>query len=104
MLKNLLIIYAMIALTTTIGGSIISLFETEYERNIFIVAFYPQIETVRSLCYELNMAGLIIVLVVETVFLLPCNVILLIAKIIEYAVTGAWALFKKVFKRKEEGE
>lgn len=104
MLKVLLILYAAMAITAFIGGFLISYIEGEDETNVLAFAFHLQIETISNLYDDLNTVGIIIVLIVETAFLLPCNIILMLVKIIEYAVIGAWNLFKKAFRRKEDGE
>ena len=99
----LLGIYFIIVTMICVVGSMITFFEAENEKNIFAFAFYLQIETFKFFKNELNIVGIIIVLTIETIFLLPLNIILLLIKSCMYLTQGFWFLFKKVF-RKRNGE
>ena len=102
-----LFVYAVIAVSLSIGNMIITLFETENETNVLYVAFFRQIETYWELDDDLNAVGIIIVLFLESLFIFPSNVILLFFKAVDNVAQVAWDLFKQVFRKRskiEEGE
>ena len=98
--KVLFGIYFALALYGCITGGIITAFETEYETNILACAFYLQIIVYENLKGELNAAGIVIVLIVSSVFLLPCNILILTIKTLVLVCSLFWAVFKQVFKKK----
>lgn len=93
-------IYLVLALYGCIAGGIFTAFETENETNILICAFYLQIVFYEKLKGQLNATGIVIVLIVSSVFLLPCNILILIIKTLVLACSLFWALFKHVFRKK----
>lgn len=93
-------IYLVLALYGCIAGGIFTAFETENEKNILICAFYLQIIFYENLKSELNAAGIVIVLIVSSVFLLPCNILILIIKTLVLACGLFWTMFKRIFKKK----
>ena len=70
-LVYVLFVYAVIAVSLSIGNMIITLFETENETNVLYVAFFRQIETYWELDDDLNAVGIIIVLFLESLFIFP---------------------------------
>ena len=99
-------IYLVLALYGCIAGGIFTAFEAENETNILVCAFYLQIVFYENLKRELNATGIVIVLAVSSVFLLPCNVLILTIKTLVLVCGLFWAMFKRVFKKKpaEEGK
>lgn len=93
-------IYLILALYGCIAGGIFTAFETENEKNILICAFYLQIIFYENLKGELNATGIVIVLIVSSVFLLPCNILILTIKTLVLVCSLVWAAFKHVFKKK----
>lgn len=93
-------IYLVLAFFGCIFGGILTAFETENKTNILICAFYVQIIFYENLKSELNAAGTVIVLIVSSVFLLPCNILILTIKTLVLACGLFWAMFKRIFKKK----
>jgi hypothetical protein len=93
-------IYVIIALYGCIGGGIFTAFETENETNILICAFYLQIIFYENLKGELSATGIVIVLVVSSVFLLPCNILILTIKTLVLACSLFLAVYKRIFRKK----
>lgn len=93
-------IYLVLALYGCIAGGIFTALETENEKNILICAFYLQIIFYENLKGELNATGIIIVLIVSSVFLLPCNILILTIKTLALACGLFWTMFKRIFKKK----
>lgn len=93
-------IYLVLALYGCIAGGIFTAFETENEKNILICAFYLQIIFYEKLKGELNTTGIVIVLIVSSVFLLPCNILILAIKTLVFVCSLFWSLFKRVFRKK----
>lgn len=93
-------IYLVLALYGCIAGGIFTAFETENETNILVCAFYLQIIFYENLKGQLNATGIVIVLIVSSVFLLPCNILILTIKTLMLACNLFWAVFKRVFKKK----
>lgn len=98
--KILFGIYMILSLYGCIVGGIFTAYETENETNILICAFYLQITFYENLKGELNTAGIAIVLIVSSVFLLPCNILILTIRILVLVCNLFWAVFKHVFKKK----
>jgi hypothetical protein len=93
-------IYLVLVLCGCIFGGILTAFETENERNILKCAFYLQIIFYKNLKGELNTAGIVIVLIVSSMFLLPCNILILMIKTLVLSCGLFWAIFKHVFRKK----
>ena len=93
-------IYLVLALYGCIAGGIFTAFETENETNILVCAFYLQIIFYENLKGELNTAGIVVVLIVSSVFLLPCNILILTIKTLVLVCSLFWAVFKHIFKKK----
>lgn len=101
--KILFGIYFVLVLYGCIVGGIITAFETENETNILVCAFYVQKAFVyEKLKGELNAAGIIIVLIVSSVFLLPCNILILAIKTIVNACGLFWTVFKRIFAKSHQ--
>lgn len=98
--KSILTIYMILALYGCIAGGIFTAFATENEKNILMCAFYLQIILYENLKGELNAIGIIIVLIVSSVFLLPCNFLILTIKTLVLVCGLFWAMFKHVFRKK----
>lgn len=98
--KILFGIYLVLVLYGCIVGGIITAFETENETNILACAFYIQKAFVyENLKGELNAAGIVIVVIVSSVFLLPCNILILAIKTIVRACSLFWTVFKRIFAK-----
>lgn len=97
--KVLFGIYLVLALYGCIAGGIFTAFETENETNILMCAFYLQIIFYENLKGQLNATGIVIVLIVSSVFLLPCNILILTIKTLVLACSLFWTMFKRVFKK-----
>ena len=94
-------LWLCIALFATIICSICTTLFDENEPNILKHAFYFQCEIYNSLHEEINLAGVLIVLIVSSIFLFPCNLVLLVIHIIIKIIYLFWEGFKKIFKKKE---
>lgn len=99
--KVLFGIYLVLALYGCIAGGIFTAFETENEKNVLVCAFYLQIIFYENLKGELNAAGIVIVLIVSSAFLLPCNILILTIKTLVIVCGLFWTLFKHVFRKKQ---
>jgi hypothetical protein len=97
-------IYLVLALYGCIAGGIFTAFETENETNILVCAFYLQIIFYENLKGELNTAGIVVVLIVSSVFLLPCNILILTLKTLMLVCGLVWTMFKRVFRKKGGSE
>ncbi len=101
-MSMLLGLYIIVVVMIGVVGSMITFSEAENEKNIFTFTFYLQRETFKSFKNELNIVGIIIILTIETIFLLPLNVVLLLIKSCMYLTQSFWFLFKKVFRKRNE--
>lgn len=98
----LLVIYLCIAGTCVFIGGIVTESDDEYETNILKHAFYIQKEIWKYATEEVNTLGVIISVIVATIFLLPCNLILIAIHIVINFGGLLWRGFKFIFKKKEQ--
>ena len=98
----LLGIYLCIAGICLFVGAALTESDDEYEKNIFKNAFYIQREIRKHTARELNTLGVIISVIIATIFLLPCNLLLLAIHIIMKFGELLWHGFKIIFKKKEQ--
>lgn len=77
-----------------------TMYDAEYENNVFRYAFNTQIDLWINYEEDLNTVGIIILLTVVTVFLLPSNLALMLIKIVEYICKGVWRFFLTAFKKR----
>lgn len=97
-----LIIYLCIAGVCSAVGGIVTESDDEFETNILKHAFYIQKEIRNYVAREVNTLGVIISVVVATIFLLPCNLLLLAIHIVMKFGELLWHGFKIIFKKKEQ--
>lgn len=85
--------------------SIVTMFEAENESNIFKFSFYVQRRILSNLLYnEINKFGCAIALFVITIIIFPSNIIMLALKILMVSCSAGWNLFKRIFRRREDGD
>lgn len=95
-------VYISMVVIGSIIAAMIAAFENENEANILTFAVSPQMDIYRSLKNEINTVGICICLIVVSIFLWPCNILLFIIRAVMRTCTFSWALFKKIFKKKEK--
>lgn len=98
----LLGIYLCIAGICLFVGAALTESDDEYEKNIFKHAFYIQREIRKHTAREVNTLGVIISVIVATIFLLPCNLLLIAIHIVIKFGELLWRGFKIIFKKKEQ--
>lgn len=98
----LLIIYLCVAGICSAVGGIITESDDEFETNILKHSFYIQKEIRKHAAREVNTLGVIISVIVATIFLLPCNLILLVIHVVIKFGELLWHGFKIIFKKKEQ--
>lgn len=97
-------LWLCISLGCVVIGCFVTESDNEYEKNILKIAFYIQRSIYDTLSDEINMVGVCICIVVASIFVLPCNLILLVIHLITEIVRLIWKGFKKIFKKKGEKE
>ena len=102
MIEIFLVIYAVVVSFSSLIGGAITANETEYESNILKKAFYLQREAWRKNKDELNIVGLILLIVGITLCCWLANLLVLFVMIIGYVLEKSWKFFKYIFRKKEE--
>ena len=74
-------------------------FEMEYADNMLSGAFYIQCEFWRMYKDKLNLAGMIIVEAVITIFLWPMNVLVLFVVFMRFLACKLWDFFLYLFRK-----
>lgn len=100
MTEILFTIYSLISFIVCITGIIVTVPETEDETNIIVCSFYLQLLLYARMKDNINTAGIAIVLIALSVFLLPCNLLLLLYELIVILRGLTWTLFKWIFKKR----
>jgi len=104
-MEILMVIVGIIWLVAHFLVSIVTMFEAENESNIFKFSFYVQRRILSNLSYnEINKFGCVIALFVITAITLPSNIIMLALKILMVSCSAGWNLFKRVFRKREDGD
>lgn len=100
MTEILFIIYLLFSLGVCFAGTFFTLIETEDETNIIARSFYLQSLLYARMEDDVSPTGIAIVLIASTVFLLPCNLLVLLVQLIVILCETTWKLFKWIFKKK----
>lgn len=98
----LLVIYVIIVSFSALIGGAITANETDYETNILKKAFYLQREAWRQNKDELNIVGLILLIVGITLCCWAANLLILVIMSLGYGLEKSWKLFKYIFRKKDE--
>lgn len=95
------LIYFVVSLVATIANIILT-YDDCGETNLFKYAFNTQITFWHGFSDELNLAGLILVMIFVSIFLWPSNILLLIEKILEWVGKFLWECFLFIFGKRKE--
>ena len=104
MTEILFMICLLFSLCVCIAGIFFTFIETEDETNIIACSFYLQLLLYARMKDNVDPTGIAIVLIASTVFLLPCNLLVLLVRLIVILCDTTWKLFKWIFKVKRRTE
>lgn len=102
MIEIFLVIYAVVVSFSALIGGAITANETEYESNILKKAFYLQREAWRKNKDELNIVGLILLIVGITLCCWLANLLILVIMSFGYVLNKIWKIFKYIFRKKDK--